>query len=246
MICHIGLVNKGGFMMSLLKAVMVILLLTFPISVMGQTLPTPEHRESAGRSSSNSLRGKHCVEVTAGLLSEISATHEVSAGGVTTKSEADGFIGSIGYTYWVENDWGITFSAGVSDVDATVSTSGSGTFVESATVGPVLFGVKYQPSGLIDSDVMRPYASVSAGPYLGFSSEVRTGVTTIVEARSEAALGSRLAGGVDLSLTRWFRVGFAGGYHFVTDFENRIGSIRNCSGPEFSLSFGIVFGKGKK
>ncbi|MGB2768205.1 MAG: outer membrane beta-barrel protein, partial [Candidatus Zixiibacteriota bacterium] len=194
---------------------------------------------------SNSLRGKHCIEVTAGLLSEISATQEVSAGGVTTKSEADGLIGSIGYTYWVENDWGITFSAGVSDADATTSVSDAGTSVISAVVVPMLFGVKYQPSGLLNSDGVRPYMSASIGPYSGFSSEVRTGVTTVVEARSEAALGSRLAVGVDLRLSKWFKLGFAGGYHFVTDFENRIGSEKNYSGPEFSLSLGIVFGKGK-
>ncbi|KPJ64661.1 hypothetical protein AMJ44_12350 [candidate division WOR-1 bacterium DG_54_3] len=231
--------------MSLFKAVLVISLMVFPISVMGQTLSAPEETESADRPVSNSLRGKHGIELGVGLLSGVSATNEVSAGGVTTGSEANGLIGSIGYTYWVENDWGITFSVGVSDVDATVTASGLGTFVESATVVPVLFGVKYQPSGLIDSDVVRPYASASAGPYLGSSSEVRTGVTTVVEARSEAALGSRLAIGLDLSPIKWFKLGFAGGYHFVTDFENRIGSEKNYSSPEFSLSFGIVFGKGR-
>jgi hypothetical protein len=170
----------------------------------------------------------------------------VTAGNVTTKSESNGFLGSVGYTYWVEDEWGITFRAGVSDVDATVSTNGSGTLVESATVVPVLLGVKYQPVRLIDSDVMRPFASVSAGPYVGSASEVRTGATTVVEARTESALGSRLAVGLDIRLSRLFRLGFAGGYHFVADFENRIGSEKNYSGPEFSLSFGIVFGKGKK
>lgn len=233
-------------MMSLFKTVVVISLMAFPISVMGQTLLTPEETESAERSASNSLRGKHGIELTAGLLSEISATQEVSAGGVTTKSKADGLIGSIGYTYWFENDWGITFSVGVSDADATTSVSDAGTSVISAVVVPMLFGVKYQPSGLLNSDAVRPYVSASVGPYSGFSSEVRTGVTTVVEARSETALGSRLAIGIDVSLSRLFRVGFAGGYRFVTDFEHRIGSEKNYSSPEFSLSFGIVFGKGKK
>jgi len=246
MIRDIGLVNTGGFIMSLFKAVVVISLMAFPISVMGQTLSTPEETESAERFASNSLRGKHCIEVTAGLLSGITSTTEVSAGNVTTKSEANGLIGSIGYTYWFENDWGITFSAGVSDADATTSVTDEGTSVISAVVMPMLFGVKYQPSGLIDSDVVRPYVSASIGPYSGFASNVRTGTTTVVESRSETALGSRLAVGVDLSLIKWFRLGFAGGYHFVTDFENRIGSEKNYSSPEFSLSFGIVFGKGKK
>jgi outer membrane protein W len=232
--------------MSLYKAALVILLMVFPVSVMGQTLPTAQETESADRAVSNSLRGKHCIEITAGFLSEMSATQEVSVGNVTAKSDADGFLGSIGYTYWVENDWGITFSAGALDVDATISASGSAIFTQSATVVPLLFGVKYQPSELIDSDVVRPYASVSVGPYFGSSSTVRTGVTTVVENRSEAALGSRLAVGVDLRLSRLFMLGVAGGYHLVADFPNRIGSLKNCSSPEFSLSFGIVFGKGKK
>jgi outer membrane protein W len=231
--------------MSLFKAAVVISLFIFPISVMGQTLQTPQETESADRSATESLRGKHGIELSLGLLSGISSTTQVSAGDVRTTSEANGFIGSIGYTYWLENDWGITFSAGVSDVDATTSTSGSGVFVESAVVVPVLFGVKYQPSGLIDSDVVRPYVSASVGPYSGFASNVWTGTTISVESRSEAALGSRLAIGIDLSLSRLFRMGIGAGYRFVTDFENRIGSIKNCSGPEFSLSFGIVFGKGK-
>ena len=233
-------------MKSMFRAIAVISLMVLSISLMGQTLSAPEAVASADRPASNSLRGKHCIEITAGFLSEMSATQEVTAGNVTAKSDANGFLGSIGYTYWVENDWGITFRAGVSDVDATVSASGSVTFTQSATIVPLLFGVKYQPSELIDSDVVRPYASVSVGPYFGSSSTVRTGVTTIVEDRSEAAIGSRLAVGVDLRLSRLFKLGVAGGYHLVADFPNRIGSLENCSSPEISMSLGIVFGKGKK
>lgn len=232
-------------MKSMFRAILVISLMILPISIMGQTLSAPEAMASGDRPVSNSLRGKHCIEVTAGLLSKITSTTEVFVGGVTTTSDADGFLGSIGYTYWLEDDWGITFSAGVSDADATVFTSAWGTSVISAVVMPVLFGAKYQPSGLFNTDTVRPYLSASIGPYSGFASEVRTGMTTVVEARSEAAFGSRLTAGADLLLTRWFKLGFAGGYHFVTDFENRVGSIKNCSSPEFSLSFGIVFGKGK-
>jgi outer membrane protein W len=232
--------------MSLFKVVAVISLIAFPISVLGQALPTAQATESAGRSASESLRGKHGIELTLGLLSEISSTTEVSPGGVTTKSEANGLIGSIGYTYWLEDDWAINVSAGVVDADATVSAGGSGTFVESAAVIPILFGVKYQSSRLVDSDVVRPYVSASVGPYLGFASNVWTGTTTSVEARSETALGLRLAIGADISLSRLFRLGIGGGYRFVTDFENRIGSEKNHSSPEFSISFGIVFGKGRE
>lgn len=232
--------------MSLVKAVVVISLIAFPISVMGQTLPAAQEAKSADRSASESLRGKHGIELTMGLLSGVSSTTEVYPGDVSTKSEANGLIGSIGYTYWLEDDWAISVSTGVVDADATVSAGGGGTFVESAAVVPILFGVKYQPSRLIDSDVVRPYLSASVGPYLGFASNVWTGTVTSVESRAETALGSRIAVGVDVSLSRLFRLGIGGGYHFVTDFENRIGSEKNHSSPEFSISFGIVFGKGRK
>jgi hypothetical protein len=232
--------------MSLLKAVAVISLMSLPISVMGQTLPIAPAAESPGRSASESLRGKHGIELTMGLLSGANSTTEVHPGDVRTESEANGLIGSIGYTYWLEDDWAISVSTGVVDADVTVWAGGGGTFVESAVVTPILFGVKYQPSRLIDSDVVRPYVSVSVGPYLGFASNVWTGTATSVESRAEAALGSRIAIGADFRLSRLFRLGIGGGYHFVTDFENRIGSEKNHSSPEFSVSFGIVFGKGRK
>jgi outer membrane protein W len=229
--------------MSRFKILAVILMLAFPISVMGETMPDFQETESAVAPVSNSLKGKHGFELTLGLLSRISTATDVSVGEVRTESEADGLIGSIGYIYWFEDDWAINFRLGVSDVDATTYSGITGVLVESATVVPMLLGVRYQPSGLINSDVVRPYVSASVGPYFGFVSEVRTGVTTAAETRSETALGSRIAMGTDLSLSRLFRLGIAAGYCFVTDFENRIGSEKNHSSPEFSMSFGIVLGK---
>jgi hypothetical protein len=233
-------------MMSMFRAIAVVSLMILPISVLGQTLPNPPDTGPADRPASNSFRGKHCIEVTGGLLSEITSTAEVSWSDVRTKSEANGLLGSIGYTYWLEDDWGITFSAGVSDADATVFTSAWGTSVISAVVVPVLFGAKYQPSRLFNTDTVRPFVSASIGPYSGFASEVRTGLVTVVEARSETVPGTRLAAGVDLLLTKWLKLGFAGGYHFVADFGKRIGSEKNYSSPEFSMSLGVVFGKGKR
>jgi outer membrane protein W len=232
--------------MSLLKTGLVISLVSFLISVVGQTSPIVQAAEPAGRSSSESLRGKHEIELTMGLLGGTSSTTEVYPGDVRTKSEANGLIGSIGYTYWLEDDWAINVSTGVVDADATVSVGGGGTSVESAAVVPILFGVKYEPSRLIDSDVVRPYLSVSVGPYLGFASNVWTGTAASVESRSETALGSRIAVGADFSVGRLFRLSIGGGYHFITDFKNRIGADKNHSSPEFSLSFGIVFGKGRR
>jgi outer membrane protein W len=214
------------------KAGVVCLLVTFPISVGAQTATSPE----------KALRGKHRVELGIGLLSGVSSSTEVSAGGVTTRSDADGLVGSIAYTYYFSHDFGINVSVGLLGADATTSVSGSEVIVESASVVPLLFGVKYQPSKLTLGNVLRPYASASVGPYFGSASNVRAGAATSTESYSETALGSRLGIGMDLLLGKLLTIGVGIGYHVVSDFENRIGQEKNYSSPEFSLSFGVIFG----
>jgi hypothetical protein len=231
--------------MSLFKVVIAIILITFPLSVAAQTLTLTEKSQTTDKLVSNPLRGKHGIELSIGLLSEISASSEVSAGNVTTKSEANGLMGSIAYNYWLENDVAINFLVGLLDVDATTTVDGSETSVEFSSVSPMLFGVKFQPFGQAVSDVLRPYVSVSVGPYFGFSSDVRTGVNAETESYTETALGSRLGAGADLALSKVFTLGVGLGYHLVDDFNKRIGAKKNFSSPDFSLSLGIVFGRGK-
>jgi len=89
-----------------------------------------------------SLLGKHRVELGVGLLSNVSASNEVSANGVTTSSDASGLVGSIAYTYHFHRDFGFTVSAGALSADATVTVVGFESSIESATVAPLLFGFK--------------------------------------------------------------------------------------------------------
>ncbi|KPL03980.1 MAG: hypothetical protein AMJ90_02385 [candidate division Zixibacteria bacterium SM23_73_2] len=233
--------------MSMFKVVSVILLMIFPFSVTAQTLPAAEKKEFASQSISNSMRGKHGTALNAGILGGVTVANEVSVGGVTNSVEERGFLGSIAYTYWIENDLAVNFSLGLFSMDVTNSVQGSEVSTETATVVPLLFGVKYQPFKLTDSDVLRPYVLASVGPFFGSATINRVGANIVEsESYSETALGSRLAVGIDLSLSKLFTLGAGAGYYLVTDFKKRIGSEKNYSSPEFSLSFGIVFGRGKK
>ncbi len=232
--------------MSFSKILMVMCSLFISASVSAESLRMNEASDLKGQAVSNSLRGRHAIELGIGLLSEVSASHQVSAGSVTTKSESNGLIGSCAYTYWLENNVGISFRVGVLDVDATTAVDGSETFVEASTVVPMLFGVKYQPFGCAIGEVMRPYVSAFIGPYIGTAAGVRTGVTATTESYTETALGSYLGAGADLSLSKLFTIGIGVGYHLVDDFNRRIGSEKNYSSPDFSLSLGIVFGRGKR
>lgn len=66
------------------------------------------------------------------------------------------------------------------------------------------------------------------------------------ESRSEGAFGVRLGGGIDFLLGQSFKLGANAGYDLMTDFSKPIGARKNYSGPEFSLSFGIILGEGRE
>jgi len=223
-------------MSTLFKALIALVAAALPISALAQTTHESE---------SNSLRGRHGIELSLGFLSEVSAANEVSVGGVATTSEVNGVIGSIAYNYWFADEWAVNLSVGIANADASTSVTGSGVSVESAVVIPLLFGVKYKPIELAVGEALRPYLYAQLGPYFGSASDVRSGTTIGTESYTETALGSRAGVGMDLSLGRSFTLGASVGYRLVSDFARRIGSETNYSSPEFSLSIGVLIGKGK-
>lgn len=223
--------------MSTFKTMVAMLAMGLPITALAQT---------TGQADSHALRGRHQIEVSVGLLSSLSAASEVSVGGLEMTSDANGIIGSIAYAFGLTDEWAVHISVGVASADASVSASGTGGSVESATVIPLLFGVKYQPLKLAIGDALRPYGYAALGPYFGFASDVRAGANSGVESYSETALGSRVGAGMELWLGRRFTLGLGVGYRLVSDFGRRIGSDKNHSSPEFMLSVGLLIGGAKE
>lgn len=217
--------------------------LRFSVVMLAVALPIAGQAQSTGEFDASALRARHSIELYVGFLSDVNVTSEVSVAGGTSASTTAGFIGSLAYNYWFSNEWAFAPSIGLMNADASTSVSARNVSVESAVVIPLLLGVKYMPLALTVGDVLKPYLSASVGPYWGFASDVRTATTTATESYSEVALGSRVGVGIDLALSRRFALGFTVGYHFVGDFDRRIGSAKNHSSPEFSLSFGVFVGK---
>jgi Outer membrane protein beta-barrel domain len=192
------------------------------------------------------LAGTHALELSVGMLTAVRTTTDVVVGSATVRSDAAGTIGSLGYGYWVSDDWSVRVSVGAAGVDATVSAGGPSASVESAVVSAVLFGVRYQPRALAAGGRLWPYAALGVGPYFGQASSVRAGATTAIESRSQTALGARAVIGMDLTLGKRFTLGAAAGYRPVTAFSTPIGARTNYSSPEFSLSFGVRLGGGNR
>jgi hypothetical protein len=58
------------------------------------------------------------------------------------------------------------------------------------------------------------------------------------------AIGGQIGAGVDFVLGRHFMIGVAVCYNALTDFKEPIGGSKNYGGPEFTIGFGYLFGKG--
>lgn len=204
-----------------------LLLLALPLTAAAQQ-PTPY--------------GRHNLTIQLGLLNHATAETSVSVGATDTR--VNGFAGSLAYAYWVKPDWAAIVSVGVLDAKVGTAVAVGVVDTESAVVAPLLFGVKYAPI-LGPRSSVRPYVSGAAGPYIGSASVTEVGFGVRSETITETAFGFRAMAGADWYAGRHFVIGFGAGYHFVSDFDQPIGSDKNYSGPEFSVGVGFVFGRGR-
>jgi opacity protein-like surface antigen len=227
-----------------LRTLLALILLLQPAAALAlQAEPDADPAAQEGNST-RSLDGVHCIALSAGLLTDLTATTSVSQGGTTVRGEAEGLLLSLDYSYGLNPDFAAQVSVGVLDADATVSTTGSTATVESATITAVQFGVKYRPEGITRHDSFRPYASVAVGPVVGHGTFVQAGPITSAESFSESAFGARIGAGVDVLLSKRFALGLGVAYRLVGDFDRRVGSRDNYSSPEAFVSFGVLFGGG--
>lgn len=201
--------------------------------------------ETLDSHSSYSLSGKHNIRVGIGFLSDVGVRNEVSPSGVANSVGSDGFLGSVTYNYWTRQNIAVSISSGMLSSKVSNSVTISGTLNEVSSVVPILFGIKYQPFKLADDDILRPYILASFGPFISSSVKSQTGLNTENSVFSETALGAHLGVAFDWSISKIFVLGVGAGHYFVSDFENSIGGENNYSSPEFSLSIGILLGKGR-
>jgi hypothetical protein len=93
---------------------------------------------------------------------------------------------------------------------------------------------------------VKPFLAASVGPVFGSGSRslVIAGATHFGSTR-ETTMGGHVGGGVDLHLARPFAIGLHGGYYWMLDFSQPVGLRSNYSGPQFAVSLGWMFGRGR-
>ena len=178
------------------------------------------------------LAGKHTIFVGGGFRTNSNPSVTANLAGVEVKT---GFIGSINYGYWFDEEWSLYFSAGVFGAGTSVKFNG----IETKSFMHILFGAKFYPEKLSLGSVGRVYAGLALGQYTGSGTRIKTLFTT--ETFTESVFGGEGAIGVDLFVASWFKFGPKLSYYFLSNFKDLMGTEKNLSGAAFSLDFGFVF-----
>lgn len=191
------------------------------------------------------LEKRHQVGIRAGWFNQVADVRtEISPDGVETSVGTDGVMGGVFYEHWLYEYLAldVTVEGMAPNVEVSVGTSGVTT--ETATIGQLLFGMKYYFPRSTYLNSVRPNVRAGLGVVVGSLSAVEVGLAMATEERSETALGGYLGAGVDFALSRHFMLAVDGGYNFMADFAESIGGSKNYSGLQFSIGLGCIFGKG--
>jgi hypothetical protein len=191
------------------------------------------------------LAGRSRIELRVGLGMRSHAGTSASTDGTVTDARAEGLLGALGYSRWLSERAAVVVSVGLLAADAETRTSASGAVDRAAAVVPILVGVRYYFPESTFGSAWRPFASVEAGPVIGFESRSEAGLVVANEAVTRGAYDARLGAGVDVQLSRLLMLGLVGGYNFMTDFADPIAGERNHSGPDAGVSISLVLGGGR-
>jgi hypothetical protein len=188
------------------------------------------------------LKGKHAISLSMGMKTN-SGTY-IFGSSYNGRDNADyyngnivdaktGFIGSLSYMYWFDNQWAINFQIGVINAEASVNIGD----VSTNSIAPILFGFKFYPEFLSLGSVGRVYAGLNMGAYIGAST--RSSLWIFHQTSVETVFGFEPNIGVDLFVADWLRIGPSLSWDIHEDFHDV--SVRNDNSIGFTVNFGIVF-----
>lgn len=180
----------------------------------------------------NILKGKHSIYFEGGFKTNSQTSVVTVFNTVETKT---GFIGSLNYGYFWDEEWALNFSAGIFGAEANTKYNNT----EVNGIASVLFGIRYYPANLSLGDIGRVYIGSSIGQFIGFATKTKNLFST--ENLSESVLGAQIIVGFDWYIASWFKIGPSFSYYLMEDFKKVIGTENNMSGGGFSFDFGFLF-----
>jgi len=207
---------------------------------------SPLVAQPSSSDNSYSLKGRHGLSVNVGLLNWSAVEAGVGVGSVETNVRLNGFLGSVAYDFWIEDYLSLTVSAGGTGVGVSADVSAGTVRSETDAVGFVLVGLTYYPAAVVFRPNVLGFVSAAVGPYRESATNTSVGPLSVSAGSiNETAIGARVAMGVDWIAKRWLMAGVSLGYHVMADFDRSIGGSDNYSGPEMSVSLGVLLGRSR-
>ena len=191
------------------------------------------------------VAGRNRVELRTGTgvwrISQESAT-------TATGSETMNLFFGLQYTRYLRENLAMTLAVQALGEEAGVSVGSQGVFAGQAGVIAIPIGVRWNPFPSVrPDDAIKPFVALSIGPVIGATQGSFAGQAGVFAGqRAQATTGGHAGVGVDFHVARWLSIGVNGGYNWMIDFAEPVGTRHNYSGPEVGVSFGWLFGKGQR
>jgi hypothetical protein len=189
------------------------------------------------------VEGRNRLELRWGMW----RTGGVDPGGLVAGIDIRNLFNGVQYTRFLREDLALTLAFQRVDAENGVSIGTTGVFTGTATIMASPVGLRWNPlKGDQRMQSIKPYLAGAAGPVFGGSAGSFSGdLNRFAGASLQATVGGHIGGGVDFHLARAFSIGINSGYNWMVDFDRPVGSSANYSGPEFGVSLGWLFGKGR-
>jgi hypothetical protein len=196
---------------------------------------------SAVRAQGLSLKDRSVLELNMGIWGGSRVSNTVGPSSIMSNANTSSFVGNILYAYGVREEVAVTLSIGMLTAGANSNVGMYGVQQQAAMVMQVLLGARYYVPNPEDGTKVRPFISLSIGPYIGMESSSSAGMTVIQESQTESAFGGRIGIGLDLFTGYHFKFVANASYDLMTDFSVPISARDNFDGGDFSLGVGYAF-----
>ena len=185
------------------------------------------------------VAGRNRIDVRIGLWKTPGAADSVTV-------SYDRFLGGVQYTYYLQERLAVTASAMSVSAGSGVAVGPDSVFAGTAGIVATPLGVRWNPLRQSVPNAIKPYVALTAGPMFGSTagSFIDDG-GVVTGTRTQVTAGGHAGGGIDVHVARWLSIGINGGYNWMIDFAQPVGTRDNYSGPELGISFGWLFGRGR-
>ena len=187
------------------------------------------------------VTGRNRFELRTGMWKMPGSDADTVTAGIST----GWWFGGVQYTYYLQEQLAVTAGVQTVTAGAGADVRPDSIFAGTSSIVSVPIGVRWNPLRTSVPTSAKPYLALSAGPVFGSTAGSFVGGGQVsAGTSSQVTAGGHAGAGIDFHVARWLSIGVNGGYNWMIDFAQPVGTRDNYSGPELGISFGWLFGRG--